>query len=196
MFKRKEFWGAVILVLGLWILLNNLDIIHYPTRHLFRDLWPLLLIIIGIALIFRKRRNKTTSMYDDVNIKIGNDSRTGHSHVFGDINIEARGMDIDGRSYSCVFGDISINLAGGILRSGANRLVIASTFGDVTIIVPSDMAASAYASSTMGDIYLFGKAASGFSAGLTASTEDYDSAPDKLQITASTTFGDIKIHQA
>jgi len=196
MFKRKEFWGTLIIVLGLLILLNNLDLIDYPAKYLFRDIWPVILIIVGLALIFRQSRSKTVSMAHDFEVHSGDSLNRHHSNFFADNNVDARGANIDGMSYSTVFGDTTVNLSGGILKNGSNRLVVSATFGDVTVIVPADMEASAYSSTTFGDIYAFGKTASGISSSLTASTDGFDTAEPKVHITASTTFGDVKIYRA
>lgn len=49
------FWGSLIIVIGLIILLKNLGII---TAGVWSILWPLLLIMFGVSLLTKKGRQK------------------------------------------------------------------------------------------------------------------------------------------
>jgi hypothetical protein len=42
-------FGVVLILLGVWFLLSNLDIIHYS----FRDVWPIFLVLLGIMMVWR-----------------------------------------------------------------------------------------------------------------------------------------------
>lgn len=49
------FWGTIIIVIGMIMLLKNLGII---TTGVWSVLWPLLLIIFGISLLTKKGRQR------------------------------------------------------------------------------------------------------------------------------------------
>lgn len=49
------FWGTLIIILGVIILLKNLGII---TTGVWSVLWPLLLIMLGVSLLTKKGRQK------------------------------------------------------------------------------------------------------------------------------------------
>ena len=66
----------------------------------------------------------------------------------------------------------------------------------MTVIVPSNMEAFAYATTTFGDTHIFGRSESGISNSLQNQTEGYESAATKVHISASTTFGDVKVYRA
>ncbi|NCC72487.1 MAG: hypothetical protein EOM06_03740 [Sphingobacteriia bacterium] len=49
--KSKDiFWGVVLVGIGLLFLLRNFDIIHFDW-YTFRTLWPVLIILLGVALL-------------------------------------------------------------------------------------------------------------------------------------------------
>lgn len=52
-FGRGWFWGAVLVVLGLWFLLDNLGLLGWLRGDI---VWPVLLILFGIALIAGRGR--------------------------------------------------------------------------------------------------------------------------------------------
>jgi predicted membrane protein len=197
MIYKRQFWGALILMIGLIFLLGNLDFIDYSARKIIKNLWPIALIVIGIGLIIRSRRRQRT-----ISIEIGNDANihTAGEHdyfkAFGDHNLDMKNIDLDGMDCSTIFGDQSVNLSGGRLKSGVNRLSISTTFGDITVIIPATMATKAYGSTTFGDLYILEQSSSGISNHLTRQSDNYDSAEEKLFITATATFGSIKIYQA
>jgi hypothetical protein len=51
--KEKVTWGLTLFGIGLILLLNNLDVIDFQWRVIFR-LWPLFIIIVGVNLLFSK----------------------------------------------------------------------------------------------------------------------------------------------
>jgi len=197
MLNRSEFWGAIILIIGLALLAGQLDFIDYSIRHLLSSLWPIVLIILGIALIVKHKRPSGHFPEDVADARTRPDfKRIRHiSKTFGDMAIDARDMEINGASYSTVFGDIQVTLKGARLDTGANHLAASTTFGDITIVVPGDMEAMAYCSSSFGDLYVFGKTASGISNVMTHKTPGYEKAGNAIQISARTNFGDVKIYQ-
>jgi len=197
MFWRREFWGAVLLIVGIILLLSNLDFIDYSFRKIIHDFWPVLIILLGILLIVNSLRKKEGN--HDYGFDLSTDccrhSGKKHSHVFGDVKLEAKDTEIDGLESSTVFGNTFLSLAGAKLKPGQNRINIATTFGDITVIVPERMEASASASATFGNLHVFDKMADGISNRLSAQTSGYEVASSKIQISAAATFGEIRIYR-
>lgn len=54
--KSKELGGFIFIVLGIFLLLFNMGYINFNVFTSFLDLWPLLLIAIGINIIFKNNR--------------------------------------------------------------------------------------------------------------------------------------------
>ena len=198
MLNRREFWGGIIILIGLIFLLGNIELIDYSTRRFIHNLWPIILIIVGIAFIIRHsgRKSKNNWYTDSFSHKTTLNMHGSSSRVFGDANIETKGMEIDGLDFSSVFGDMSLNLAEAKLKSGVNKVHVSTTFGDITVIVPNNMEAKAYGATTFGDLYVLGRSASGISKSITMQSDGYDAATDKVLISAAATFGDIKVYKS
>ena len=196
MLKSRQFWGAIIVIIGLIFLLDNLEAIDYSVGRFFADFWPVILIIIGATLIFKavRSRGRSREFLSSTESEVIMERHI--SKVFGDQNIETRGIEIDGFDCSTTFGDTSVNLSGAKLKQGDNRLDITSVFGDITIIVPGDFQARAHGSTTFGDVHIFGRSASGIPNNLTAQTDGFDRAASRLIIATRATFGTIKVHRA
>ena len=53
LWRREYFWPAVLIVLGVYFLLSNLDLLTWLHADL---IWPLILIGLGVWLILRRAR--------------------------------------------------------------------------------------------------------------------------------------------
>jgi predicted membrane protein len=197
MTNSRIIWAIALIMIGLVAIAVRADLLDWPFRFIFRNLFSIGLIALGIYLIIRQlNRPKMTDP-------------AGHSELlepyapgfqtfekaFGDLHFDARDTDLNGRHFSTVFGDIMLYLSGGRLVPGINRLTVSAVFGDINVTVPKEMAVFATGSDTFGDITIFGKVASGMANSLMQKTDNFDSVPDKLYIHARTVFGDVRIHQ-
>lgn len=54
--KNNIIFGVILVFIGLFILLNNLDIIRWSIIEVALDLWPLVLIAVGASIVFNKNR--------------------------------------------------------------------------------------------------------------------------------------------
>ena len=105
MVNKKEFWGLLLLIVGIVLLISNLDFLDYSVRRFMRDLWPLILIVIGIALIVRYAKGQKSSE-DATQVFSGGQTIGQTSKVFGDLNINLKDSEIDGLNFDTTFGDI------------------------------------------------------------------------------------------
>ncbi|MCX6827443.1 MAG: cell wall-active antibiotics response protein LiaF [candidate division Zixibacteria bacterium] len=185
MCNRRIFWGAILILVGIFLLLNSLEIIDHSLWDSLGNLWPIALILIGLYIIvkyLRKGGGSSCIMMEK-----------GCPYIFGDKRIDANGLDIEDFSSSIVFGNLDISLKGAKLKPGINNITLHSTFGNIGIIIPKEIEAWALASTSFGDIDIFGKSVSGISNDLNGKTDNYDTASSKLQISTRTNFGNIKI---
>jgi len=196
MLYRKEFWGVILLILGGLLLLGNLDFIDHRTRHIFRSLWPIVVILVGLALIIYYGRSRKVQQDFYSGMPAGQADHHGQSHVFGDHRIDAKDMDVDGLNISTVFGDTELDLSSARLKTGVNYIELSSSFGEVVVTIPSTMEIMVYGSVDFGDLHVLDKSASGIGNKLTVKTPGYDAASAKLNILAKATFGSVKITRA
>ena len=50
--RNEYFWPAILVVVGVYFLLNNLNLLGWLR---FNVVWPVLLILLGVWLIIRRR---------------------------------------------------------------------------------------------------------------------------------------------
>jgi phage shock protein C len=50
--RKEYFWPLILVVIGVYFLLNNLDLLGW---FRFDIIWPVLLILLGVWLILRRR---------------------------------------------------------------------------------------------------------------------------------------------
>ncbi len=177
--KRKLF-GLLLVIVGLFIILHNFDLVELEWSYV----WPVILIIIGVALIFRAVNQRST-----VTVVKG-----GGSRFFGDSSHDYTG-EIDGLSINHFIGDIELNLTKVTLKPGVNNLSISAFIGDIRVFVPQDMAVETNCSLTLGDIHVFDTSKGGIFPSITEKTSNYDTAEKKLKIGSNAFIGDIKIRK-
>jgi lia operon protein LiaF len=197
MLRKKEFWGVIVLILGLILLVQNLEFIDYATRQTINHLWPILLIIIGFAILARNRSSVSTKRdRSDTPERQGipySGQRT--RQLFGDLNIMAGGDEIDGREYTTVFGDLDLNLLGVALKPGSNRLGLSAVFGDIAVLVPGNIELTVRAVTGFGDLSVFGQRQSGFGSTLTYTSPAHNETESTIQIVARTRFGNVSVNR-
>ncbi len=182
--RQRNFWtivfAIVLILVGFLALLDSLEIISF--WWVLGKLWPLILIALGIWLLLKRRH----VIWDEkVEIKQGKK----YSKAFGDLKIDAGGMDPHGMDVEMGFGDLEVNLVRASLSEGENQVHLALGFGDIRVWMKVKLSASCGA----GDIDLLGKTADGFGKTLEHVDEGYESAERKLNIFAKVGFGDVKL---
>ncbi|MDH4156389.1 MAG: cell wall-active antibiotics response protein LiaF [candidate division Zixibacteria bacterium] len=124
-----------------------------------------------------------------------NDSgKTRYNKVLGDMFIDCNNVSLESVEVSCGLGDTEINLSGGQLVKGLNRLIISGFIGDIRLFAPKTMAIFTHCSNFVGDIEVAGKRSTGFGNNLDWQAENYNTAESKLYVAANSFIGDIKIY--
>ncbi|MEP0828996.1 MAG: cell wall-active antibiotics response protein [bacterium] len=196
--QRRESVGLILILLGGVLLSLSIITNIYPHVRIWKImplLWPLVLVALGLYLIFRKQFQAHPKVIEisAAAEKIATEFGQKFEKTFGDVSLNARDAEIDGTNVSCAFGDCFLNLTGAKLKPGTNQIFVATTFGDVTIMVPKNIEVWVFGTSTMGDLVIFDRKVSGISNSLSHQTPGYDTAAVRLQITARTTFGDVQV---
>ncbi|MCI0494410.1 cell wall-active antibiotics response protein, partial [candidate division KSB1 bacterium] len=130
--NSKIIAGIVIIVIGILLLFNNIDMIDIG--DFIADYWPVLLIFLGLHLIFRRKRYTTTheSFAGDQDVR-SEASEANYSHVFGDFDVAIVSQDFQSGRISNVFGDADIDLEKLNITSGEKTLQISGVFGDIKV---------------------------------------------------------------
>jgi predicted membrane protein len=175
--SKSSIAGIIFLVIGLWGYLDY--IFPWFTDFTFRDLWPILLIIIGLSLLFRKKNNKNhewkkwqhenyKEYYKNAVDQKIYDNYKGHfedaaeqkssldsieeNAIFTTTRKSILSQNFKGGSVSAIFGGITIDFSKAKLADGENHLEIASIFGGCKIFIPRDWKVIVNVTSVFGGI--------------------------------------------
>jgi predicted membrane protein len=172
--------GLIVIFLGLLFLLGNI----YPGFNaavFLGKLWPLILIIIGLIIIFNQANVDKNSPFDTAS----------RSRIVGDIRLEFANKEVGDSNISQVVGDLTIDLAGSRLKPGINHINVSMVIGDTMMLIPSAMPLRVSAKTVLGDIILNGRREEGLLPRLEHADDIYESAADKLHITLGGIIGDM-----
>ena len=123
--SRNKTAGIVVMAIGLF--------------NLFPELWPLLLVLVGLYIIFCRKGHGRSSAE-----QVGTDQPTNSNDYVESISIFGGGSKIitsdnfKGGSIVSIFGGSEINLVNSKLAEGDNNIEITALFGGSSLIVPAD----------------------------------------------------------
>lgn len=123
---RKE--GFIPIIIGaLFIFIYDiLGLYHFS----FRDLWPLIFILVGIAILMRHRRSSTSSSGDERDID--------EMALFSGVEKKVTSDKFEGGKVTALFGGIEIDLRQSQLSDAKNSIDLFTMFGGSEFRVPTD----------------------------------------------------------
>lgn len=128
-------WGLIISSVGLLLQASKLDILPFP---FWSALWPLVLIIVGVSLIFSKKKPKEFNFdFDFKGKKVDKDSLNVAS-IFSGNKERIISNDFKGGKITTIFGGTEIDLREVVLNQNI-VIDIEVVFGGVSIMVPRDI---------------------------------------------------------
>ncbi len=183
-------FGLILIVLGVLILLDNLDVAEI--RYVIRTYWPLILVIVGLSLLLRGRHFARKKMSENTKSSYTS-SGLDHTNVFGDVKLDMSSQSFKGGNVSTIFGDVDLDLTKASLTDGEHSLRISTVFGDVKVDLPKGLAFSVSGATLFGELQIAGQSKSGIAKQVYHASEDYDRSRKKLRIDCSQVFGDLCI---
>jgi predicted membrane protein len=129
--------GAILLGLGAAFLASNLGVLPFPVW----DLWPLLLIGIGAALLFQRISLPDLGRHDWRSAANVTTEDLNLTAVFSGGKRRIVTNDFRGGTVSAVFGGFELDLRGAAMKSNAAVLKIDAVFGGVEMRIPEDWCA-------------------------------------------------------
>jgi predicted membrane protein len=141
-----DFFGGLMTGLGVVFLLTANNIVG---RHELGKYWPLLLVLFGFFIIFKKGtsrggsrfyykycQHKKESGHEAEDVPSGGAARINESTLFGSLSKKINDRAFKGGSISVIFGGAEIDLrAAGLAEEGA-VLDISALFGGVELRIP------------------------------------------------------------
>jgi predicted membrane protein len=195
--RKHSFWpGVILVILGVLFLLDTLEVSSFS--HIVRTYWPLILIIVGIALLLKSQRDwmtagDSTSRQEGYRGVETSADVISESSIFGNIVVKPTSKNFRGGNISAVFGNVELNLASMELAPGEQHLSVHGVFGGVRVTLPKDMGLIVRGNCLFGEVTVLNQKRGGIGSELFHKSDNYDTAEKKLNITASQVFGDLRI---
>ena len=121
------FWGLMVIVIGLLLLGNNLDMLPGGFWGTF---WPLMLILLGVGLLSSRFRNRLRRT-------IGKDN-FDYFALFSGLTENIESDNFHGGHVSVMFGGAEIDMRNAIIPPEGAAIDISCAFGGVELIVPQN----------------------------------------------------------
>lgn len=175
-------WNAQVVIalafilLGVLLLLRNLGLIVWN----WGIVWALVLIGLGIRLVWRAFQPVPT----------------GVSCGMGNYRPRLVGKEMRNANFSHGVGDFELDFTGATIPAGTSRVYATLGLGNLTVIVPRDLAVRVRARAVLGDVQVFQYKGDGIAPHVEFASEDYATATRKLDLQASVGIGDAKVIRA
>jgi predicted membrane protein len=191
-------WGLVLIGIGLLFLLEHVGL--WNIGDLFRDYWPVLLILWGVYILFRRRQGSSSIHAENAPFAgpvRGDASQEllNTTNVLGEVEISVLSKNFRGGSVSTVFGDIAIDCTAATVADGENYLNVHGVFGGLRIKLPKETAFAVSANTLFGSVAIKDDKRSGFAPSVVYETPGYQTSGRKLRLRCSQVFGDVEIRQ-
>ncbi|HOO42436.1 MAG TPA: LiaF-related protein [Bacteroidales bacterium] len=150
--RKQNIQGAILLVIGIVFLLprigalNILPGFEWFTHLNWGNLWPLILVGIGVLIFTKSRRSEIPPTHNrqyprnDFSGKSSSNSGgyVNYSMVFSGSEHVFMESVFRGGSIETVFGGMTLDLRRTNLQEGISYLKISSVFGGTTLLIPTD----------------------------------------------------------
>lgn len=164
--------GLLVLFLGLFFQVDQLDILNLSLGQLFV---PLLLILIGGFLVFSRSGWRNT--------QVDSDDRFESFAIFGGVDRRVTSSAFRGGSATALFGGSDIDLRDSKLHPEGAEMDVVAAFGGVEIMVPDDWR-----------VRVTGLPIFGAWSNKTRLREEARSGDGQLNIRCLAAFGGIEVH--
>lgn len=183
------FWGLTFLTLGSLLLLNKLGQLNFTLGQVWQ-LWPLLLVYLGINILYSRTR--------PAHIHVGDKGRKFREDVkekgsFGSMKYDQPNWKVEPMDIQHGVGDYYFDFTRAFIPEEETLIRLSGWVGNIDIILPKDLAFSAVARSSVGDLDILGTKQEGINPNMNYKTIDYDEAERKLTFEFDYKVLDLKI---
>lgn len=140
--RFRQITAPVILIVG--GVVTQLIVLDFDVVSL---LWPVLIIVIGVAILFARRRRSPRVKHAHAVIS----DEVNFSTIMGSTDRRVTPEDLDGREIVTVMGESKLDMRDISLTDLPAELCVTCVMGQVNIRVPSDWSVAIDNSTIMGD---------------------------------------------
>ncbi len=150
---RQVFFPIVLIVVGLFLLLGNLNVDAY-------QYWPVILIVVGGAIIFGGSRRRSRKREPEVNAgstttptttTTTSEGSVGISCTMGEADERVTSSDFTGGTVNVTLGNVKLDLRDASIVNRPATLDVSVTLGGLNLRVPSDWNVAIEADVTMAE---------------------------------------------
>ena len=143
---QHVFFPIVLIAIGLYILLGNLDVDA-------RDYWPIIIILIGAAIILGGRRRSSGSSELDIarSSTTTSENEVNISCTLSEANERIEADDFSGGKVNVTIGNVNLDLRGASVADPPATLDASLTMAGLNLRVPPDWVVSIETAVTMGE---------------------------------------------
>jgi len=136
--RQKIGTGLVLIGIGTFFWLEDLDFFDFFNFNIWNVIWPLIIIIIGISLIMRRTNPSRFHSDDDGSDPDSTLDLIDDFAVFGGRERTINSQNFRGGKITAMFGGSEIDMRNADLAKGRSTLDIFVMFGGTQVIVPPD----------------------------------------------------------
>jgi len=127
--KHSDLFMWILIFIGAWALLRELNIIPEEYRRL---MWPILMILIGIVIIIQ-----TITFKKNIKVKII-DGITNYYGIFSGVEEKIQDDQYVGANIYAIFGGVNLDLREVKIKGSEITMNVYSIFGGTELIMPND----------------------------------------------------------
>ncbi len=139
-------WQSILIIIGLILLANSKNntagyvLITIGIIGWYPEIWPVILIIIGFYILYRRREHapKSNDHADSSYTESSNDDFLNDVSVFGGGKKIIKSDNFRGGRITAIFGGSEIDVYGSKLADGTNILDVFAMFGGTDILMHPD----------------------------------------------------------
>lgn len=176
---------ALVALFGAYLLAQRLGL--PVVRISWSIIWPVIIILIGLSLLFDKDRH--------TKIEIKADGPLKSSTLLGEFHRGAGNWILEDTFIRHGVGSVTLDLTQAIIPDREVVIDISGCVGESVIYLPPDLPIKADCQISMGDITVLGQNESGLQRRITFVSPGYEQAARKLDIRIRWKVGDIKIRR-
>lgn len=175
--ERKQLsLGVIILIIGLVLLLGSVTGIR-----LWRFIWPLALIVLGLYFVLRPRLVGSESAID--------------LHLLGDVRRRGVWQAKDEELW-VIIGDVQLDLTEAMMPVGETRIRVYGLVGDVDFRVPPGVGLSVTSCALLSDVNALGRKEDVFFRPFSYISEGYEAAERRIALQTGYVVVDLDIEQS
>jgi predicted membrane protein len=145
--NHARFPGIILILVGTAFLLPEIIQIPFETRQL---VWPVVLILIGVFIVFKTRNLKRPPFFNPHSETVSGDDRIDEVAIFGGGKRVIASQNLKGGNITAIFGGIELDLTDADLCEEGAVIELACIFGGTTIIVKPEWDVQVQVTSVMG----------------------------------------------